>query len=129
MDTMLLFLGHLIPALEALRHELEEVNRQVQLQARNLSTRVGAEIQTNASGPKSVTKQTLSVPEASAMLGLRRSTLYKYTCQRVIPYYKLGSRILFDEQKLRSWMESRAVEPLSAGGPKRAGPRTQPQGY
>ena len=55
----------------------------------------------------------LSIKDASDLLGLKCSTLYKYICAKKIPYVKLGMRVLFDPEKLRSWISDHSVEPLN----------------
>ena len=54
----------------------------------------------------------LDVQEASNMLHLSVSTLYKMTCRKTIPYIKIGSRVLFDEKELNEWLKGKIVEPL-----------------
>lgn len=54
----------------------------------------------------------LSIKEASDFLGLRVPTIYKYVCSKKIPYVKLGSRVLFDPEKLINWIENKSVEPI-----------------
>jgi excisionase family DNA binding protein len=49
----------------------------------------------------------LSIGEAAEMLGLSRSTLYKYTEQGVLPSVKIGSRVLIDAEELYSWLGER----------------------
>ena len=68
----------------------------------------------------------LNIAEASTLLGLSKATLYKYICQRTIPHYKIGSRVLFDEQKLQSWLEARTIEPFSVSLPRRRALKTKP---
>ena len=43
-------------------------------------------------------------------LGLfRKGTLYYFTSNNLIPFYKIGRRIFFDRNELNSWIESRKV--------------------
>jgi len=53
----------------------------------------------------------LSVREAADYLGLKVSTLYKYKLCGTVPFVKLGSRLLFDPEKLRRWIEQHSYEP------------------
>ena len=125
MNTVLLLLKHLIPALEAFRYELEADDaKKAAAKARDPTGATESRSYSQELVPESAHKGTLNLAEASTMLGMCKSSLYKLTSQRSIPYYKIGSRLLFNEQKLRSWMETHAVEPLSAGRPRRVGPRT-----
>lgn len=54
----------------------------------------------------------LSIKEASEYLGLKVPTLYKYVCSKKIPYVKLGSRVLFDPEKLTIWIEKKSISPV-----------------
>jgi excisionase family DNA binding protein len=62
----------------------------------------------------------LDITQASEALGLKRSTLYKLTTTRGIPYIKLGSRVLFAPSSLERWTEERSVP---VGGQKNGKPR------
>ena len=67
------------------------------------------------------------------MLNMSKAYLYKLTSLRGIPYYKLGNRLLFDEQKLLVWIETRAVEPLhgkcTLGREKPYGVKSSPSAF
>ena len=58
-------------------------------------------------------KKLLDVQQASDMLNLAVPTLYKMTCRKAIPYLKIGSRVLFDEDKLDEWLKSKEISPIS----------------
>ena len=47
----------------------------------------------------------LSIEEAAELLGLGKPTVYRLTSQRKIPFYKVGSRVLFDADRLTAWLE------------------------
>ena len=47
------------------------------------------------------------------LVGLKKPTIYKLISSKRIPYYKLGSRVLFNEQKIMDWMEGKVVEPIA----------------
>ena len=57
----------------------------------------------------------LTIQEASDLTRLAVKTLYSYSCRREIPVIKLKGRILFDEDRLRRWVDSHAVEPVAIG--------------
>jgi len=128
MNTTLLLLKHLIPALEAFRYEMEEDEaKRAAAKARDPTGVAEPKSNNQAPSLEPPGKKVLNLAEVSTMLGMCKLSLYKLTSQRGIPFFKIGSRLLFDEQKLRAWMETHAVEPLAAGRPSRVGPRTQPQ--
>ena len=54
----------------------------------------------------------LTIEEVSEMVRLKKSTLYTYVAQRKIPYIKLDWKILFDEDEIEEWINSRRVAPL-----------------
>ena len=54
----------------------------------------------------------LTIKETSEIIGLKISTIYKYICCRKIPYVKLGGRVLFDVEKLKSWIHERSIDPI-----------------
>ena len=56
----------------------------------------------------------LSIGDIARMLDLSIATIYKYVCQKKIPYLKIGSRVLFDEDKLDKWLQSKEVEVFAA---------------
>ena len=55
-------------------------------------------------------KKTLTLIEAAEYLNVSKSTLYKYTSEATIPYYKIGSRILFKTEELDVWLKERKVK-------------------
>ena len=54
----------------------------------------------------------LTIDEAAELLRLTRSTLYKYTMSKRIPYVRLNGVLRFDADRLSRWVTERSVEPL-----------------
>ena len=52
----------------------------------------------------------LTVQEASELTRLKPKTLYAYAEQKRIPHVKLGSRLLFEREKLELWIQGCSVE-------------------
>ena len=51
-------------------------------------------------------KEVLNLEEASAFLGIAKSTLYKMTHQNRLPYFKpAGKLIFFEKQDLLDWVK------------------------
>jgi excisionase family DNA binding protein len=46
----------------------------------------------------------LSLKEASSFLNLATQTIYGYTSQRTIPFYKKGKKLLFLRKDLEAWV-------------------------
>lgn len=58
--------------------------------------------------PGTVPVETLTIEEAAAFLGFKKSYLYKLTSTRQIPHFKYGGRIiLFDRAALETWKRQR----------------------
>jgi len=55
----------------------------------------------------------LTVPDLAQKIKLSTSTVYRYVSQRKIPFYKLDQAVLFREEDIDEWLESRRVEPIS----------------
>ena len=56
----------------------------------------------------------LSVNELSELIGLRPSTIFKYTSTGVLPHVKIGTRCLFDPARIKEWVEAHSVEPVGS---------------
>ena len=55
----------------------------------------------------------LTVKEVSALTRLSRATIYSYIAAKKIPYNKIGTRVLFEEQQIIKWIEARRVTPIN----------------
>jgi excisionase family DNA binding protein len=108
MSTIEIVLKHLIPALDAIRRELEkceEVNPPSFPIPESPRTTVLEIIK--APSPK---KHLLNIDEASERLSISKPALYRFTSQRRIPFYKIGKRVLFTEEKLQEWIDQHYVD-------------------
>ena len=54
-------------------------------------------------------KKWLSVEEAAEYLGLKKSTIYAYSSQRRLPYYKRGNLVRFLIEDLDKWLQEARV--------------------
>ncbi len=59
-------------------------------------------------------EEPLNVDQAARFLGLKKGTVYNMVSRKVIPHYKVGSRVLFTQAKLKVWFESAAVPCVSS---------------
>ncbi len=59
-------------------------------------------------------KPLLNIKQASELTGLSVATLYKYVFLRTIPFVKLSTRVLFDEDSLAAWIDEHRREPAKA---------------
>jgi excisionase family DNA binding protein len=53
----------------------------------------------------------VNIQTAAELLGLRESTVRKYVMLRVLPYRKLGRRVVFAPSELERWAGERRVSP------------------
>ena len=56
----------------------------------------------------------LTPEEVSSLTRLKIKTIYAKCCRREIPYLKLGGKLLFDEDRIRKWIDGNCVEPIAA---------------
>ena len=54
----------------------------------------------------------MGVKELADYLGISKATVYQYTSSRRVPYFKLGTRLLFRVDEIDEWVEARARRPL-----------------
>ena len=62
-------------------------------------------------------KRLFTVDEAAYYLGLTKTTLYTWTCQKKIPYVKIGRALRFDRAELDTWVESKKIAVPAATQP------------
>jgi excisionase family DNA binding protein len=106
MSTLEIVLKHLIPALEAIRADLERERRTAAIPTPEPPPTPKPE---NLRDP-SPKKYLLNIEEASERLSLSKATLYRYASERRIPFYKIWSRLLFAEEQLQEWVKQRRVD-------------------
>ena len=53
----------------------------------------------------------VSIVDASRITNLAVSTIRRYVSHRKIPFTRLGARVVFSQERLRTWLEERSVEP------------------
>ena len=51
----------------------------------------------------------LNVEEVVKALKISKPSLYRMTSQKLIPFIKLGQRILFEPEEIRKWVEGKRV--------------------
>lgn len=57
---------------------------------------------------KKTIPERLSLVEAAQFLGVSKSTMYKHTFSKTIPFNKFGNRIFFYTQELDNWLKENA---------------------
>ena len=56
-------------------------------------------------------KEVLTVDECAELTSMKKSTLYKLTHQRRIPFFKpTGSRIFFKRDEILKWLQSNRID-------------------
>ncbi len=103
--TISIVVRHLITALQAIQRDIQEAERESP--SREPPTRVEPPVQ-QTTAPS---KRLLKLSEAAAFLGVSNSWLYRKTMTREIPFVKLGSRTMFTEERLLTWVKAREHTP------------------
>lgn len=47
----------------------------------------------------------LTIEELAELLGVPKSWIYRRTCQKEIPFIKLGNYVRFDLEQVEAWLE------------------------
>ena len=70
-------------------------------------------IQKNINRPdrKEKIKRLLTIDQVAEVLSVKKSTVYQWVHQELIPYIKLGSLLRFEEQDIEKWIISKKVKP------------------
>lgn len=58
----------------------------------------------------------LDIKQASIFLKKSQSTLYRYTCNQSIPFYKIGNSLRFSKTELLKWKKSRNAQSMDDKG-------------
>ena len=56
----------------------------------------------------------LDIHGAAELLALKPPTIRKLCLMRSIPFYKLGRRVVFDQDELIAWRNERRVAPIES---------------
>ena len=51
-------------------------------------------------------KKYIKIDRVVEITGLARDTIYQYTYKNLIPFFKLGKLVRFEESAIHEWMES-----------------------
>lgn len=54
----------------------------------------------------------ITMQKVSEITLMKKSTIYTYVARKKIPYLRLGGKLLFDEQDILKWLESKKVDPI-----------------
>jgi excisionase family DNA binding protein len=54
-------------------------------------------------------KRLLNVGEAAEYLGIKKTTLYCWVCQKKFPYVKCGRRTMFDIKDIEIWIKEKKI--------------------
>lgn len=58
-------------------------------------------------------KRFININELSEYLGMKKGTLYVWTCQRKIPYVKMGGALRFDLREIENWLKDKRMKEFS----------------
>ncbi len=51
----------------------------------------------------------MKINELSEVIGLSESTIYKYTCEKRIPYIKINNSVRFSVDDIEEWIKEKRV--------------------
>lgn len=51
----------------------------------------------------------IDIEQASILLKKSKSTIYRYTCNNVVPYYKIGNSLRFRRTELIEWIKAHKI--------------------
>ena len=54
----------------------------------------------------------LNAEQLAVYIGVSKSTIHKYTSSRVLPFMKVGGRLLFRIEDVDEWIRSRSTRPV-----------------
>jgi excisionase family DNA binding protein len=54
----------------------------------------------------------IDIEECSEFLHLSKSCIYKKTSAKSIPHIRIGGKLLFNPEKLKTWVEEHEVIPI-----------------
>ena len=103
--TISIVLRHLITALQAIQRDIQEAERE------SPSKEPPKRVEPPVQQATTASKKLLNTTEAAEYLGVSKSWVYRMTMTREIPFFKIGSRTLFKEEQLLTWLASREHTP------------------
>jgi excisionase family DNA binding protein len=99
MNSIAIVLKHIIPALQAMQRDLQDAERVAP--SREPPSRAEPPAKEPGTPPA---KRLFRPGEAAEYLGISKSSIYQMTSRKEIPFFKIGSRILFREEQLLTWL-------------------------
>lgn len=54
-------------------------------------------------------KEVLTIDECALFTGYKTSTLYTFTCRKMIPHFKKGNSLYFSKKEIEEWMQSNPI--------------------
>lgn len=58
-------------------------------------------------------KRFIGINDLTVYLGIKKGTIYVWTCQRRIPYVKMGGALRFDLREIEEWLKDKKIKELS----------------
>lgn len=58
----------------------------------------------------------IDIKQASILLKKSQSTIYRYTCNQTIPFYKIGNSLRFSKTELMEWKKSQRRHDMDSNG-------------
>ena len=80
-----------------------------------MSVQVEQQIESDSS-PYLDSDDEIDIKQASVLLKKSQSTIYRYTCNRTIPFYKIGTRLRFSKTELLEWKKFQNTQDMGDKG-------------
>lgn len=72
-------------------------------------------------------KKLLTIDAVAEMFSVSKTTVYRMAQSRILPFYRIGGNLRFDEQEMVDYLERQRVAPMEERfyvAPHKAHPRT-----
>ena len=80
-----------------------------------MSVQVEQQIESDSS-PYLDSDDEIDIKQASVLLKKSQSTIYRYTCNRTIPFYKIGNRLRFIKTEFLEWKKFQNTQDMGDKG-------------
>ena len=57
-------------------------------------------------------RKLIGVKELSEYFGIRVNTIYMWTYQKKLPYFKIGKLVKFDQEEIDAWLKEKKIKTI-----------------
>lgn len=72
-------------------------------------------------------KKLITIDDVADLFNVSKTTVYRMVQSRILPFYRIGGNLRFDEQEMLDYLERQRVSPIGErfyAAPHKAHPRT-----